>query len=87
MKAIHLDHGLDEVEIHFEGQKFEKLTKLLFAELGDTNLKGNFEGRLLRLSWHGHKILNIPAGLHPKNLVVFNLSYSSVRTVLWLTGI
>ncbi|PKI49232.1 hypothetical protein CRG98_030381 [Punica granatum] len=34
VKAIRIDHGLEEAETRFRGQTFEKLTKLLCLELG-----------------------------------------------------
>lgn len=83
MEAIHLDYGLDPEaeEKCFDGQKFAKLTMLRFLELGDTNLCGNYESHLLGLkwlSWHGNTQLNIPSDLNPDDLVVIDLSNSSV---------
>lgn len=88
VEAIHLDHGLDPEEEgkSFDGEEFAKLRKLRFLDLGDINLHGNHEGRLLRLKWlgwHGNTLLNIPSDLHPKGLVVLDLSNSSI-TKEWI---
>ncbi|XP_031382237.1 disease resistance protein RPP4-like [Punica granatum] len=82
VKAICVHHGLKEAETRFRGEAFEKLTRLLFLELGNSNFQEHFQGRLQRLkwlSWHGHTLLNIPSDLHLKNLVVLDLSKSAIR--------
>ncbi|PKI33722.1 hypothetical protein CRG98_045884 [Punica granatum] len=82
VEAIRLNFGIELVDYCFGNEELMNLSNLRFLQLDSANLTGDFRRLLSKLRWLCWLILSSavqPANLHLKNLVILDLSYSSIR--------
>ncbi|XP_031380270.1 TMV resistance protein N-like [Punica granatum] len=82
VKGIRLNFGIELVDYCFGNEEFTNLSNLRFLQLHSANLAGDFRRLLSKLRWPCWRTRSSavqPANLHLKNLVIVDLSYSSIR--------